>query len=81
VRIRNARQKQNEMTTQLTPLTKELIFSLITDIEKQIQLKSNVIFEASKDENNDTFRFTEIWKIERELLEIQLDHLKQLLFN
>jgi len=69
------------MTTQLTPLTKELIFSLITDIEKQIQLKSNVIFEASKDENNDTFRFTEIWKIERELLEIQLDHLKQLLFN
>jgi len=69
------------MRNQLSPTTKELIFASIKEIENQIELKSEVIFQSSENENDHVFQFVEMYEIEKQLLEMQLEHLKHLLFN
>ena len=70
-------------TTRLNPTTKELIYSKIKECEEKI-LSLRRCIETNSNSEDDTYGmkdFREMWGLEIEALDREINHWKYLLFN
>lgn len=72
--FKNVQKTDMEKTT-LTPTTKSLIYCKIKGCEEQIVSLRNCIENSEKEE------FIEMWELEIEALDREINHWKYLLFN
>jgi hypothetical protein len=69
-------------TKMLTPKTKELIYHKIKECEQEMRMIRKAIDKIPEDDTTYEGKdFVQMWWLEIEFLEKQIEHWKQLLFN
>ena len=68
-------------TTRLTPKPKTLIYCKIKECEQEIRMIRKGIDTIPEDDTYGKKEFVEMWELEIEFLEKQIEHWQELLFN
>lgn len=65
----------------LTPTTKELIYHKIKEREQEVRMIRKGISQIPEEDTYGKREFVEMWELEIEFLEIEIEHWKKLLFT